>query len=168
MEWRAMKKVLIGCLGVAVLFLIILGGAGYWLVHEAPMLDAKLSVPSEVALDSTAELVVTVTNPHEEEVALDSIDIDDAFLEGFQVVAVEPEPSDTTSVPLMDQRSWDFGEPVGPGKSLTVKFTLKPVSEGRFSGAVDVCNPNQDFESLFADVVVKKTLSSKPPEATQP
>jgi hypothetical protein len=164
-----MKKVLIGCLGAGVLFLVVVvGTVGYWLLHEAPMLDAKLSVPSEVALDSTATLVVTVTNPHEEDVTLDSIDIADSFLAGFQVVSVEPEPNDTMSVPFMEQRSWDFGEPVGPGKSLTVKFTLKPVSEGRFSGEVDVCNPSQDSKSLLADVVVKKGLSSQPPEATRP
>ena len=59
------------------------------------------------------------------------------------------------------ERSWDFESVIQPGDSLSVTFQLKPVTEGRFSGDVDVCNPNQDFRTLFADVVVKKRLSNE-------
>lgn len=49
---------------------------------------------------------------------------------------------------------------VQPGESLAVTFRLKSIAGGRFSGDVDICNPNQDFTTLFADVVVKEERSN--------
>jgi hypothetical protein len=160
-----MKKIILGCLGVVVLVIVV--GAGliwFWLFRELPMLDASLSLPNEAALDSTVTMVITATNTHETPITLDSIDIDDAFLSGFQVISIQPASTDTTHVPIANQRSWDFGTIVQPGGSISVAFQLRAVTQGHFSGDIDVCNPNQDFKTLLADVVVKKNaLPSKPP-----
>ena len=40
---------------------------------------------------------------------------------------------------------------VQPGETRSVTFQLRPVAEGRYSGDVDVCNPNQDFQTLLVD-----------------
>lgn len=158
-----MKKTVLGCLGAAVLILVCgIALIWFWLFRELPMLDATLALPAEVALESRVSMVVTVKNGHRQPVTLDSIDVEDAFLAGFQVVKIDPEPKDTMHVPFLAQRSWEFGKAVAPGESLSVTFHLKPVTEGHFSGDVDVCNPNQDYKTLLADVVVKKTLSRNP------
>jgi uncharacterized protein (DUF58 family) len=157
-----MKKILLGCLGVALLTAVL--GAGlvlYWLLRERPVLESTLSLPTEVELDATVPMVITTTNGHSTPVTLDSIDVDDSFLAGFQVIRIEPEPEGTLHVPFLNQRSWAFATVVQPGDSLTVTFHLKPVAEGHFSGDIDVCNPSQDFETLLADVVVRRTLSSQ-------
>ncbi|MFO7900440.1 MAG: hypothetical protein R6V58_15445 [Planctomycetota bacterium] len=152
-----MNRALTGCLIVAgAVAAVVVLGIWFWFVRELPVLDATFSVPSEVELGSTVALVVETTNPHDEPVTLDSIDIDNSFLAGFQVVSTDPEPTETRQVPLIDQCSWEFGKTVPPGESLAVTFELKPVAEGHYWGSVDVCNPNQDFTGLFADVVVKK------------
>ncbi|MHC4248606.1 MAG: hypothetical protein ACYS9X_05700 [Planctomycetota bacterium] len=155
-------RAVLGCLGAALLAAVV-GVVLIWfcLFRELPKLDAKLSLPSEATLESTMTMVVTANNPHQEPVTLDSIDIDDSFLAGFQVVSIDPEPTDTASVPIVDQRSWTFGKAIPPGESHSVTFHLRPVSEGHFSGDVDVCNPNQDFKTLLADVVVKKGVPSE-------
>jgi hypothetical protein len=156
-----MKRVIIGCLGATAL-LVAVGTFTLWflLVRELPVLDTTLSLPSEVAMGSTVSMVITASNPHKEPVTLDSVDMDDSFLSGFQVVGIAPEPTDTMHVPLVNQRSWSFEKQVAPGESISVSFELKPVMEGHFSGDVDVCNPNQDFTTLYADVVATKAVAN--------
>lgn len=99
---------------------------------------------------------MTTTNPHKRPVILDSIDVSESFLAGFQVVSVDPQPTGTVHIPVFDQRSWSFGISVAPGDTLSATFRLEPVEPGHFSGDIDVCNPNQDFTTLFVDVVVKE------------
>lgn len=151
------KKVILGCLGAtAIIAVAVAVGVWLWLFRELPVLDATLSIEPEVELGSTVTMVINATNSHDKAVTLDSVDIDDAFLAGFQVVGVNPEPEGTTHLPIINQRSWEFGKRISPGKVFSVTFTLKAVADGHFSGDVDVCNPNQDFKTLLADVVVTK------------
>lgn len=135
--------------GGLVLLLVSVGG-------EDLMPEAELSAPAEVRAGDTLELVVTVSNPHAESVTLDSIDIDNPFLEGFQVVSVVPEPSGTDHIPFLDQSSWAFGSSLAPGEELTVTYRMEAIQAGHFSGNVDVCNPSQDYHSLHADILVRE------------
>jgi hypothetical protein len=151
-----MRKVAIGCLAVAGFF--VLGCAALVLVslRELPKLDAEISAPAVATLDQPITLVVTAANNTGKDVTLDSIDIDNAFLAGFQVMEVAPEAEDSSDIPLLDQRTWQFNRRLGPGEQLDVTFNLRPVLLGRFTGDVDVCNPNQDFSTVFVDVVVRE------------
>jgi|GEM_PF-1767834 len=156
-----MKKNVIGCLGGAVLFVVIFAVVvGVWLSLEFPVLNASLSVPTQASRDATIAMVITATNDHDKPITLDSVDIDDSFLEGFQVISIHPEPTDTMKI--FGQRSWFFERSVDPGESLEVRFELKAVMEGHFSGDVHVCNPNQDVKTLIADVVVRKEDANEP------
>jgi hypothetical protein len=163
-----MKKILVGCLAVALLLVVLVVAGVWWMLRTTPALEATLTLPLEAQLEAPVDMVVTATNPHAKPVTLDSIDIDDAFLAGFQVVRIEPEPEDTTELPVLDQRSWAFNKVVPPGGTLAVTYTLRPVAEGRFTGSVDVCNPTQDFKSLFADIIVKKAAPTIPSGAPSP
>jgi hypothetical protein len=161
-----MKKLIIGLLAGAATTVTIVGLVIYfWFFRKTPALDASLSVLQDVGLDATVALTVTATNSHNQPVILDSIDIDDSFLAGFQVITVEPKPSSTTHLSLGHQRSWDFGNSVSPHGTQAVIFTLRAISEGHFSGDVDVCNPNQDYKTVLADVVVKNKHSTDHGEA---
>lgn len=153
-----MKKIAIGCASVAILTMAIVVALGVWLFRELPVLSASLSIPSTAQLDSELTLTVTATNPHQDTIVLDSIDIDDAFLEGFQIIEIQPAPEGTMHI--FGMRSWEFGLAVSPGDSQDIQFKLKAVKEGHFSGDVDVCNPNQDFVTLLADTVVRPGTSS--------
>ena len=104
-----MKKVLFGCLGAVT----VLAGVSalliwLWLFRELPKLEATISLPSEVELESMFSMDITASNGHKRTITLDSIDVD----------------------------------------------------VGHFSGDVDVCNPNQDFKTLLADVVIKNRISN--------
>lgn len=157
------RKVVICWLSVSITVLSVLSVV--WALYlydenrELPVLDASLSLPPQATLDSTVIMVVTTTNTHTKPLILNSIDVGDSFLDGFQVVKIEPSPSATEH--LYYFRRWDFGQTVDPGATLQVRFELKAVLEGHFSGDIDVCNPNLDYKTLLADVVVRKEFSIK-------
>lgn len=157
------RKVVIGWLGVSVSLLSVLSVLWAFYLYtenrELPVLDASLSLPTQATLDSTVIMVITTTNTHTKPLILGSIDVGDSFLEGFQVVKIQPSPSATEH--LYYFRRWDFGQTVDPGATLQVRFELKAVLEGHFSGDIDVCNPNLDYKTLLADVVVRKEFSIK-------
>ena len=137
--------------------LLLFIGFVIWCFLEFPALEGSISSPEVVGLDETFSMVITATNTTEKKITLDSIDFEDSFLEGFEVVATQPKPKDTLSI--LGIRSWEFGTSVGPGESVDVEFTLKAVELGHFYGDVDICNPNQDFFTLIADVEVREEPS---------
>ena len=126
-------------------------------MREEPLLDAKLSLPLEAELGTAITMTITATNNHTRPVTLDSIDISDSIIAGFQIISINPRSIDTTTVPSCNMRSWEFGKTVLPGQSITISFELKPVAKGRFMGDIDICNPNQDFVTLYADIIIKET-----------
>lgn len=155
-----MKKFLLGCLGVAVLGMIVIVVVGAVLYRQTPVLSASLDAPAAVPLDTEFTLVVTATNPHAKPVTLDSIDIQDSFLEGFQVLGVEPEPKSTQH--LFTFRTWDFGKKIPAGAAEQVRFQLKAIQAGHFSGDIDVCNVVQKYTTVVGDIVVKDDAGEQP------
>jgi hypothetical protein len=154
--WKryTMRSMTIGCFSVSAAAILGVAGLVIWMFVDLPMLDASLSHPTIVQLDSTFNLCVSVSNSHNTVVTLHSIDIEDSFLEGFQVVSITPEDTDTMH--LLGMRNWDFGIRIDPGQSLDICFELKAVQEGHFSGDVEVRNPHHDDVTLVADIVVRK------------
>lgn len=145
---------------IGLIIAIVITSASWYFIREKPILDSTLSVPSETGLENTITLTITSTNNHSDPILLDSIDISDSLIDGFQVLSVDPQPIDTMHLPLFNMRSWEFSKSVPPGESIVVNFELKSVRKGRFTGDVDVCNDNQDFQTLYADIIVKDDLST--------
>lgn len=135
--------------------LACLVASGCGLFRVDPQLDAELRMPDEITVDQAFDLVVDLKNPHEKAVTLDSIDVDSALIKDFQVVKITPTPTDTMRIPVVDQRSWSFGKAVPSQGALQVSFTLRPLKAGHYTGNVEVCNPNQDCTSLYADIAVR-------------
>jgi hypothetical protein len=138
----------VGLVAVAVL------GAGCDMLRVKPTFEVSVAVPTDIVAMEPFALGVDVKNPHGSAITLDSVDLDDKLLTGFQVVSVDPKPKDTMHVPLLNQRSWSFGTSVPAGTTQRVTFNLRALNAGRFSGNVGACNPGQDCASTFADLVV--------------
>ena len=128
--------------------------AGCEVLTIKPTFEVSLVVPDEIVASQPFALGVDVQNPHGSAIKLDSVDLDDSLLKGFQVMSVEPKPKDTMHVPLLNQRTWSFGTSVPAGAIQRVTFNLRALNAGRFSGNVGACNPGQDCASTFADLVV--------------
>ena len=150
-----MKQVLIALGVMFLLGCLLIGGCTAWfLLQDSPVPGGSISAPVEVAVGDEFEMTVTVTNPNDATVTLDSIDIYYSFLDGFQVVSVSPSPGDTTDFEMLDFRSWDFGNTIAPGDELDIVYKLRAIQPGHYSGDVDICNPAQDFTTVLADIVV--------------
>ncbi len=153
-----MKKAILLLVIVVVLLIGLVGVAAVGLIGcllilpEEPTLDVRLSAPETVAVGEEFDLVLRTRNLHEEPIRLDSIDVDLAFLEGFEVLSVDPTPSDTMDI--FGQRSWSFTDSVPPGEGLDVTYRLKAVRPGHYVGDADVCNPAQDFTTVVPNIDV--------------
>jgi hypothetical protein len=157
------KRVLIGCLALLAL-LAVAGVAGVlWILREGPQLASRVEVPAQVAAGESFTLSLVVSNPHPDPVTLDSVDVDESLLAGFQVLAVEPEPTHTDAIPFLEQRTWSFGRELPAAGELEVRFELRAVEAGRFSGNVEVCNPEQDCPGQFVDLVVTPAAPAEIP-----
>lgn len=132
-----------------------------------PTFEVALAIPDELTVGQTFALGVDVKNPHGSAITLDSVDVDDKILKGFQVMSVEPSAKDTMHVPVVNQRSWTFGTSVPAATTHRVTFKLKPLQAGRFSGNIGACNPGQDCGNTFADLVVGLRKPA-PPVAERP
>jgi len=148
-------KLVFGCVAALIMASIAATGACLFFVgQETPQLAAALDLPHEAAVGETIQLVIHASNPHQESVTLDSVDIDDALLEGLQVLEVEPTPTGTIALGFLEQRSWTFDHSIPSTGQLEVVFTMRAIQPGRYTGNVDVCNPRQDFTSLYGDIVI--------------
>ena len=124
------------------------------MASEAILLGS-ISAPSKVKLGDEFVLKLTVTNPNESSVTLDSIDVFDSFLEGFEIVSISPSPQSDKDYESLGFHSWDFGRSFLPDATLEVAYTLRATKSGHFSGNIDICNPAQKFKRIVADVVVE-------------
>ncbi|MGI9470213.1 MAG: hypothetical protein ACR2NZ_01690 [Rubripirellula sp.] len=136
------------------IFTVVVGGlaAFVFLIHELPNVTSSMTCAPSAEVGEPVELSVTATNDHDEALVLNAIDIDEAFLEGFQVTSVDPEPIEESR--SFGMRRWTFGRDVEPGETVEVTFTMNAAIPGHYVGDVDVCNPNEDFTTHVADVVV--------------
>lgn len=112
--------------------------------RDGPSLVSTVYAPEEVRIGEPFALRIVAYNPHPEDVQLHSIDIDESFIAAFEVLAIEPQPTDSMHIPLLDQQSWFFERDVGPGDSLEVTFTLSPLEVGVPVGNVEICNTAVD------------------------
>ena len=120
--------------------------------HGEGLLEASVVVPSSVTFGETVTMVVAAENQNSRPVTLGSIDIWNSFLEGFQVVSVNPEPEKRYD--HHEYRRWGYGIAVEPGASIEIKFELNAVKEGHFAGDIDVCNADYYYNTAVAEIFV--------------
>ena len=147
-----MKKLMVAIGLLGFVMIVLLGAAVVYLLHEEPTLDVRLSAPDEVTVGEAFDLTLITRNLHQEAIVLDSVDIEETFLEGFEVVSVDPTPTEEQTI--FWYRSWSFGHSVQPGETMEVTFRLNPLKPGHYVGDVDVCNANQDFTTVIPNIDV--------------
>lgn len=110
---------------------------------EEPDFAVAADYPAEVGVGDEVTIAVTVGNTGNATATVGSIDVYDSFLDAFEVVAVEPAPTDTTSI--FDFTTFSFSQPIEAGGEWNVSFRLKAREEGEFEGDLDVCDPDENF-----------------------
>lgn len=143
MESNTLAKVGVGCaIGCGALALLgVLGAVALfqWLPESPEEVEVRVAPPVEVGLGDAFDLEVVVRNLADRPRRLDSIDVSDAYLEGLAVERTDPPSSGSFHVPVVDMRSFSFGRAIPARGTETVRFSIKAVHEGDFSGDLDVC-----------------------------
>ena len=125
---------------------------GDWPLVGEPF-QVEVDAPPTVKAGETFTLSITATNIGDGRVSLNSIDLYDTLVEGFKVVQVSPRSSDQMN--LMEFHSYYFeGLNLDAGESTTVRFELKAVKPGDWSGDVDCCTPSESFSSATVAIEV--------------
>ena len=132
------------------ILVVVLGAIGFWylFVRTEPLLDATLDAPKQVAVGEEVRWVIRCSNPHDEPVTLDSIDVDAELLEGIQVLDIEPLPERRGDIPFTEDESWTFSRTAEPGETIVVTIRVRGRKEGIYVGSIDATNPNVDWVGL--------------------
>lgn len=120
-----------------------------------PDLQVEVTAPEKVQIGESLKMKIEVTNPTGERVALNSIDIYDELLDGFEITAIDPKPHSRRSTGGF--ASFYFS----PGKSdrFIVTMDLRAKKAGSWGGDIDCCTVWENFVTYYTEITVE-------PEAT--
>jgi hypothetical protein len=149
-----MRRVLIGLAALGVLVPVALIALFLFLeAYAGPELSVEISVPDVVTAGKPFRVQFWLSNPHDEAVALDSIDVDNSVIENFRVASITIVPTDT--IDAFGQTTFYFEHLIGPGQRDAVEFELKAKSAGMFPLAFEVCNEFLDCSRNVLHVQVR-------------
>lgn len=152
------KTWLLGCGAAALVALLGLAlVVGFVVYASQDVSDAGVLVdcPTEVALDQSFELRVTVTNERPHDVLLvEDVDVEEDYLSGFTVKSVDPAPKASSHTVFDGGRSWTFRTRISPHDSKVFTFTMQARKTGRYRGNVSVWEGLHSIEGA-AETTVK-------------
>ena len=100
---------------------------------------ATVQAPTAVGVQQPFEFVVTVYNTASESQKLHSLDIDDAYMKGVAIAAMDPPFRHTFHVPIDNTQSFELMTDIPPNGSVEVRVQATAVVAGDYAGEIDVC-----------------------------
>ncbi len=154
------KAVLLGC-GIAALagFLAVAAVVGFifYVSQDVKGVAVAVNSPTDVVGGQTFELAVVVTNERPRKaMALTDIDIEEAYLSGFTVSSIDPNPKSSMHVPVANSRSFTFDTPIPVGGTRTYTFKLRAEKPGVHRGDIDVCEGSRSISTMAQTSVKEK------------
>ena len=138
-----MRRFLIGLAAGGALLLV--AGITFVTVFSGPELSVQISAADVIFAGKPFRVQLLISNPHDEAVTLDHIDIDDSVFDTFRVISVTKDPDwRDTRFDMIGKESWWFVTVMQPAQRETVEFELIGESAGLFQLGFDVCNAFQD------------------------
>ena len=90
-----------------------IGAVGYYsMMQSPPGFEVTLVHPEEVTVGETFTIEVAISNPTAERLSLDSVDLYDELLDGFEIVSIDPKPNSKDH--LFGYRSYYFEKKLQP------------------------------------------------------
>jgi hypothetical protein len=147
---RAGSPVSSGGHGAKVLFFVIGFGVGVMatiavvltipFLFSGPIPTVEVDAPVEVELGVSFPVTVRITNPHEEQLGIDNIDIPNEVLEGLEIVSVVPSAMDDSPDDSFGSTTWYFDITIPPAATSEVELTMRATEPGRHVLELSVCN----------------------------
>jgi hypothetical protein len=142
-NWKLAFGVLLGCgaLSVAAVLSFVMAGLGLliWIVGEPEQINLSVDVPVSVGKGESFAIEITVEDLSGESRLVHSIDIDDSYLEGLEVVRTEPPFTELLRVESLGFRSYYFEKVIEPNSAGTILIALQGLEAGDYTGEIDVC-----------------------------
>ncbi|MFZ0395959.1 MAG: hypothetical protein WCF17_11960 [Terracidiphilus sp.] len=99
-------------------------------------IDVDIQAPPVAKSGQEFILTATVENHAAKAQKLISLDIGDQYLNGIAILSTEPNYHDTSHVPILNQRSYEFDLPVNPGEKVQVLLHARAVKTGDFNSEI--------------------------------
>ncbi len=145
-----MRNLAIGfVLGVAVTIAGVIALAG---LFTGPVLIVKASAPASAMLEGPVLITIEATNPHDDAVILDNVDVPDRFFQNLDIVAVRPNPSPESPVGGLGSQTWYFKISVPPQETRTVELDVVAKNPGAHVAEFNVCNSYEDCSFVVVSI----------------
>lgn len=165
---------LVGCGGLlALLALLAVGSVALWLTwgEVQPPANIVLTVqaPAIVAPTEEFDLLVRVQNLRDvHPLRLNDVVLSNGYLDGFQVLSVEPRPVAQRRQPLTRSLSFMFDSDVAAHATKDFVFRMKAGKQaGTFEGGVDIWE-GLCFMSQPVQTRIRPVRPGRPPAAVRP
>jgi len=112
-----------------------------------------VDMPRKASVGDEIDLRVLIKNTREsKKFVIDTLDIGDKFIDGFEILSIEPKPSEIDT--SYDTTTLEYPISIAAGDQLDIVLKLKAKASGVFIGDVDVWEDNDDFLTRYAQCVV--------------
>lgn len=143
-----------------------LGATAWFYMYDAPpKFYVEMEYPDTVAIGEEFDLVFEVLNRDSGSRTLNSIDMHDDFLGGFEVVSMTPSPGSRED--LWGYRIFNFDESIKSSNTLTVTMRLRAETVGYWSGDVDFTNPLENYVTRVPEIEVENVAATHATETTE-
>ncbi|MDP4721781.1 MAG: hypothetical protein NWR03_07910 [Akkermansiaceae bacterium] len=143
-----------------------LGATVWFYMYDAPpKFYVEMEHPDTVVVGEEFDLVLEITNRDTSSKTLNSIDIHDDFLGGFEVVSMSPHPGSRED--LWDYRIFNFNESIKASDTMKVTLKLRAESVGYWAGDVDFTNPLENFVTRVPEIEVEDATATHTSETTE-
>lgn len=122
----------------------VAAGVAITYLYTGPAPAVSVALPDAAVVGTGFTIVVDVSNPHSENVALGNLDIPDRFFESFEVSSVAPEASAESPIGGFGSQTWFFDMELEPGASQRFTLSVTPIRPGTHVVEFDVCNSFED------------------------
>lgn len=140
MDRKLIILLVVGGIGICLCGAILAVALGLFAITNEPSsVEVSVDAPANVPLNERFEIIITIENITDEEQTLDSIDIEDSYLEGLSVELSEPPFSSTEPIPLVAYQTYTMQHRIPAGSTVEVRFLMVGEMEGKYGGDIDVC-----------------------------
>jgi hypothetical protein len=136
------------------------GGLSWLGSQSADEITTTMDFPNEVQAGDSFEFTIHITNISSSTVELKSVDFSMNYLGGILIDSTEPAYTTTDQYDAIGGeetfQSYYFNKSIAPDETITLKFYVKAISVGDYSGTIDIC-VNSDFncQSNIARTIIK-------------
>ena len=133
--------------GVIVIFTVL---------STRPQLAVNVTVAEAVWINEPFIVRIETSNPHDEAVELDNIEMPNRVFEVFEVLSVSPAASPDSPVDSFGIQVWYFESMVQPGQTQTVELTFQPNKPGSHVLELAVCNSYESCSAVTLPIEVQE------------